>query len=240
MYELDINYVERDVNALLQRINHKGKCRSPIDIASIIIPSTPITESATKTASSLLDKAIFNHSVRVYYLGQIFQHDHFPTWKVDNELLYAVSLLHDIALSDQLQLDTSISFELHGALLARDIVKEAGGTERQALMVAEAINKHEGFPHKGYQYTLDACIEFSTTLDALGLLPSVLYDEKQIDDLANKYPRLGFNNRFAECMEREVRLKPGCFASTYITDNILSGIRNNSIYTKHDQRWHYE
>ena len=235
VHELDVSNVERDLNALLQRTGHKGARQTPVDIASITLPSTQITEAATAAAKKCLDQAIFNHSVRVYYISQILKHDHFPTWQVDNELLYTVCILHDMGCADEHQLHTPISFELHGALLARDIVKAAGGSELQACRVAEAINKHEGFPHRGYQYTLDACIEFSTTCDALGMLPNTLYTEKQIDDLATAYPRLGFNHRFRECMEREVRLKPGCFASTYITDDVLNGIQCNRVYAKHDK-----
>ena len=97
VHELDVSYVERDLNALLQRTGHKGARGAPIDIASITLPCTQITEAATAAAKRCLDQAIFNHSARVYYISQILKHDHFPTWQVDNELLYIVCMLHDIA-----------------------------------------------------------------------------------------------------------------------------------------------
>jgi cyanamide hydratase len=144
VHELDVSYVERDLNALLSRIGHPRKpvVDKPLDIASIVLPSTPITEAATAAAKRMLDPALFNHSTRAYYISQILIHDHFPTWQVDNELLYTVCMLHDIGCSDQLQLNTRASFELHGAIVAHGIVKAAGGAEEQALSVAEAINKH--------------------------------------------------------------------------------------------------
>ncbi|CAF1045492.1 unnamed protein product [Adineta steineri] len=233
IHELDISYVERDLNALLNRIGHQ-RAKNPVDIASIVVPSTKLTNAASKHAKDLLDDAIFNHSIRIYYISQMLRKDHFQRWKVNDETLYVAALMHDIALSDSIQLNSQVSFEFQGGLIGHDLVLANGGSEVVANQVFEAICKHEGMPHKGHQSVLDACLEFSTTLDVLGQVPETLWAQKQIDDLAAMLPRLGFSNRFAECMEREVKLKPTCFASTYITPTVLGWIRNNKIYSKHD------
>ncbi|CAF1037595.1 unnamed protein product [Adineta steineri] len=233
IHELDISYVERDLNALLNRIGHR-RANNPVDIASIVVPSTKLTNAASKHAKDLLDDAIFNHSIRIYYISQMLRKDHFQRWKVNDETLYVAALMHDIALSDSIQLNSQVSFEFQGGLIGHDLVLANGGSEVVANQVFEAICKHEGMPHKGHQSVLDACLEFSTTLDVLGQVPDTLWAQKQIDDLAAMLPRLGFSNRFAECMEREVKLKPTCFASTYITPTVLGWIRNNKIYSKHD------
>ncbi|CAF0900330.1 unnamed protein product [Adineta steineri] len=233
IHELDISYVERDLNALLNRIGHR-RANNPVDIASIVVPSTKLTNAASKHAKDLLDDAIFNHSIRIYYISQMLRKDHFQRWKVNDETLYVAALMHDIALSDSIQLNSQVSFEFQGGLIGHDLVLANGGSEVVANQVFEAICKHEGMPHKGHQSVLDACLEFSTTLDVLGQVPDTLWAQKQIDDLATMLPRLGFSNRFAECMEREVKLKPTCFASTYITPTVLGWIRNNKIYSKHD------
>jgi len=233
LHELDVSFVERDLNTLLHRIGHQ-RASNPVDIASIVVPSTKLTSAASKHAKDLLDDAVFNHSVRIYYISQILRKDHFQQWKVEDETLYVAALMHDIALADSVQLNSQVSFEFQGGLIGRDLVLRNGGSEQVANQVFEAICKHEGMAHKGHQSVLDACLEFSTTLDVLGQVPDTLWAQKQIDDLATKLPRLGFNNRFAECMEREVNLKPTCFASTYITPTVLGWIRNNKIYSKYD------
>ena len=210
--ELDISVVERDVNAYLAR-HPSLSTRIPthISLASLHTPSTPLATAALSFAHSQLDPTMFNHSSRVYYIGQAMaQHLGSPSptaYRVDDEAYYLTSLFHDLGCAPSHLHATRLSFEFHGALLAHQwITQHAPQSTALAAEVAEAITRHTNFV-QGCMTTTGQLIQLSTTLDVIGA-NAALIDRATYGDIERQWPRMGFNEHFAALMEEEMRVKP--------------------------------
>lgn len=121
--ELDVSVVERDINAYLARHpDLTGLTPGKISLAALPTPATVLAEQALAYSHSQLDPVMFNHSCRVYYIGMAMaQHLHQPSsssYKVDNEAYYLTSLFHDLGVGPKAQVNTRLSFEFQGAMLA--------------------------------------------------------------------------------------------------------------------------
>ena len=126
--ELDVSVVERDVNAYLARHPSLSTSRSPaaISLASLLTPDSPLAASALAYSHSQLDPVMFNHSCRVYYIGQAMsQHlNATSSYHVDAESYYLTSLLHDLGVGPHHLSTTRLSFEFAGAILAREFIPQ--------------------------------------------------------------------------------------------------------------------
>lgn len=210
--ELDVSIVERDVNAYLAR-HPSLSTRTPTrtSLASLYTPSTPLAASALSFAHSQLDPVMFNHSNRVYYIGQAMkQHLSSPPsadYRVDDEAYYLTSLFHDLGCAPTHLHSTRLSFEFQGALLSHNwILQQSPHLLPLAAEVAEAITRHTNFV-QGKISTTGQLIQLSTTLDVIGA-NSQLIDRGTYGEIEAKWPRMAFNEHFAALMEEEMRVKP--------------------------------
>jgi len=88
--------VEREIDRLLRNSNvHAPK---NISILSIDIPRTKLSEEALLFAKQELNETMFNHSNRVFLIGNVLAQDQFPEWKVDMEKYFLTSILHDMGV----------------------------------------------------------------------------------------------------------------------------------------------
>jgi cyanamide hydratase len=234
--ELDVSVVERDLNAQMaaQSSLFSTKPR-PISLASIPVPSTSLTTSALRYAHDSLDSTMFNHSNRVFFIGKaMHQHPALQHWHVDDEAYYLTSLLHDIGVGPGKQLSTRLSFEFHGAILARDFILQHGGDHAIADEVCEAIIRHTNFV-KGKLTTTSQLIQLSTTCDVIGSNTTLIHSTTY-SDIATKWPRLGFNQHFARLMEEEMVIKPWSHTTTVQEENgFCAKIRGNPFTKEFDQ-----
>jgi len=178
---------------------------------------------------------MFNHSNRVYYIGQAMIKQHFSDWKVDDECYYLTSLLHDLGVGPNNLSSTRLSFEFYGAIKARDFIIQEGGkhVENIADEVCEAIIRHTNFV-KGKMTTTGQLIQLSTTLDVIGANASHISVETY-EAIADRYPRLGFNQHFASLMEEEMRIKPWSHTTTVEEENgFCAKIRANPFTKRYD------
>jgi len=230
--ELPLSSVERDVNKLFQV--HGIHTAKPIDLASIKLPNSPVAESVLKFASSDLDQIMFNHSMRVYYFGAIVVQDQFPDWKWDNlnETYYHTALLHDIGVGPKHHLNTRLSFEFFGGLMAHEFLLKHGAPLSVADDVTEAIIRHTNFVDGQIRYP-GQLIQLATTLDVIGANPQ-LYHPETIENIVTKYPRIGFNQHFARLMDLEMEKKPGCHTTALLSQNFVEKIRVNPVMKKYD------
>jgi len=237
--ELDISVVERDINAYLATHPHLHTPH-PISLASLPTPSTPLTEAALRFARSELDDIMFNHSNRVYYIGKAMVKEHFTDWHVDDECYYLTSLLHDLGVGPKNLQSTRLSFEFYGAIRAREfILQQPGGKQLQNIAdeVCEAIIRHTNFV-KGKMTSTAELIQLSTTLDVIGANQRHIALQTY-DEIAGSYPRLGFNQHFAQLMEREMTVKPWSHTTTVEEENgFCARIRGNPFTKGYDSHPH--
>jgi cyanamide hydratase len=204
-----------------------------IDIASISVPDSEVALKTVQYTHSELDPVIWNHSKRVYYLGAVVATDQFPDWNADLETFYLTSLFHDIGIAPKYHLSTSLSFEYWGGIHAREKLLEFGASSFQADEVAESIMRHTDFVPGQIRKT-GQLIQMSTAIDVVGLNPQ-LYHANTMDEVVKKYPRLGFNNHFADILVKECQHKPGCHMTSRVPET-LDYVRNNKAMEKYDSQ----
>lgn len=81
--ELLDSAVERDIDRLLHSVNPHAP--QHFSLSSVEIPTSKLAEEAVRFVKSEVELPIFNHSQRVYFLGNIVQRYQFPLWHVDME-----------------------------------------------------------------------------------------------------------------------------------------------------------
>lgn len=224
--------VERDIQHFLEQSQVRPP--KPFDIASIHVPSTALTERTVSYANEMLHPAIFNHSNRVYYLGAAMVQDYLPQWKFKWEDYFLTSILHDIGLAPSLQLNSPLSFEYLGGIHAREKLVEFGAPQFQADEVAEAIIRHTD-DKEGYIRQSGYMIQMSTTIDVTGRNPQ-WYHPHTIDQTVQKFPRLGFNNVFADAMVAEYEQKPGSNLCKRDIKVYEQRVRNNPVMEQYDRQ----
>jgi cyanamide hydratase len=209
--ELLDSAVERDIDRLLHTVNiHAPQYFS---IHSVEIPDSKLVEEAVKFVKSELDLPVFNHSQRAYLIGNIVQKDQFPDWHVDMEQYFLTCMFHDIGIAKNFHLNTPMSFEFQGALVANDFIVKHHGSKDAADRVFEAIANHT-IRNEGKVNAMGKLIQLSTSLDVVGRTPQ-LYHPKSIAEIYEEWPLHDFHTCFAHKMEEEVKHKPGCITTDF-------------------------
>src|SRR5277367_5516774 len=73
-------------------------CRTLPMIADIKVPDSNIVRQAEELARSVSNDTLFNHVMRCYWFGELFAQQEGK--KVDSELMFLSSVLHDLGLTD--------------------------------------------------------------------------------------------------------------------------------------------
>ena len=196
-YEIDLSSVERDVERLLA--THGTQPSRPISLASIEVPRNELAMKTLQFAHTEMDPVMFNHCNRVFYLGGVLAKTQFTDWKwADSlsEVFYHTALLHDIGVAPRFHTSTTMSFEFCGAIQAREHLIASGAPQTLADEVTEAIVRHTNFV-PGQIRRPGSLIQFATTLDVIGANPQ-LYHPEFIEEVVQAYPRMNFNNHFAD------------------------------------------
>lgn len=99
-----------------------------------------MADAATAFVRELASPAIFHHSVRTYLYGRFLGQQVGMDGDYDDELFYLGAVLHDIGLTDRG--DGEQRFELDGADLAANHLREQGLSEDRVEVVWDAIALH--------------------------------------------------------------------------------------------------
>ena len=67
-------------------------------ISNIRVPDSSIARQAEELARSVSSDMLFNHVMRCYWFGELFAQKHGT--KIDSELMFLSSVLHDLGLTD--------------------------------------------------------------------------------------------------------------------------------------------
>jgi len=107
--------------------------------AEFALPDTEVTEEAYRFAEEIEPGWLFSHSMRCYLYATALA-GHVGLQDYDDELVFLACVLHDLGLTDQGNRDNR--FEVDGADLAAEFLRERGMNEKRVRTVWEAIALH--------------------------------------------------------------------------------------------------
>ena len=177
--------------------------------AEFALPETEVAEQAYRFAEEIEPDFVFAHSVRSYLYARELaaSPDH------DDELLYLACVLHDVGLTERGNGD--LRFEVDGADLAAEFLREHGMDERRVRVVWDAIALHATdviAARMGPEVAL-AQIGIGTDLFGFGR------EELPADLIARAhavFPRADLGYALAEAIEEQVVANPPKAALTTI------------------------
>ncbi|KAM4064594.1 HD domain-containing protein [Hirsutella rhossiliensis] len=197
----------------------------PLLVADMEFPGDDaVVEKVCAYAKQKLPLQTFNHSMRVYYFATAIVRQQFPEHAADLSpvTLALTCLLHDIGTADEHMAASRMSFEFHGAIIARSLIVDAGGPQDQADAVCETMIRHQDLGVDGTITFLGQVIQLATIYDNVGAHPTVdnfaeILHKDTREDVVRSFDRRGWLGCFASTILREVELKPWCH-STHIPD----------------------
>lgn len=128
-----------------------------------------MSQKVLEYARQKLYNQTFNHSLRIYLYGHIIATQHFQDLlKLPHflETYFAACMLHDIGTTDENIASTKMSFEFRGAMIAMDVLREAGAEKDLAEQVGETIIRHQDVGETGTQTAIGGLIHVTTLLGA--------------------------------------------------------------------------
>src|SRR3954449_1598731 len=158
-------------------------------LAGVSVPNTPALERAMEYAREECEPYLFNHVVRSWLfaarIGQL------QSLECDAEVVAIGTLLHDITLNERFA--GPRRFEVEGADLARDFVKEAGFDERRAQLIWDSVALNSTPSIGLYKET-----EVALCTAGIGLEFGFQYDRippNEMNSILAAFPRLDMKRR---------------------------------------------
>ncbi|MDX2972293.1 HD domain-containing protein [Kribbella solani] len=189
-------------------------------------PDTPIARHVSAYAQALLPEPLLRHSLRSWiWAGMLGDLDHLA---YDNERLYVAALLHDVALVNHPGPDASC-FAVHGAAVARQIVRDAGASGPFADTVADAIAAHFNVTVPVSWGAEAHLLHAGTHLDVAGTRRSELATST-LTEVHARAPRTGFATHFLAAMQQEATSRTNSRAA------VLWRLGMGRAIRRHDQR----
>ena len=168
----------------------------PKRIVGVRIPDTELARDAAHLMFTAAPRTLYNHSLRTFVLGMISAKRR--NLKIDEEVAFHASILHDLGLTQPYHGDSNKSFEENSALLAVAFARAAGMGERRAENVHKAI-----ILHAGRAFGEPADVEFvmeGARQDVTGPTVAELSDSEMLK-LEEEIPRLNFKTQFLRILE---------------------------------------
>ena len=172
--------------------------------AEFVLPETEVAEQAYRFAEQIEPAFVFAHSVRSYlYARELAGRGSFRDY--DDELLFISCVLHDIGLTDQGNREQR--FEVDGADLASEFLRERSVDERRARIVWLAVALHTSDGIASRMGPEIALAQVGILADILGL-----GREELPADLVNRahaaFPRNDLGFALAEAIVAQATAKP--------------------------------
>ncbi len=177
----------------------------------LVVPDSAICQRATELVQQLSPDFLFQHCARTYQFGGLLGQK--EGMKIDWELFYLGSILHDLGLTHEC--DHGNSFEIDGADAAEAYLTEHRYPKEKIDIVREAIVLHTTVEAESKRPEI-ALVHFGTGPDIgrpeIRDLPS-----DRVQEILEAHPRLGFKKAFAEVMKNDAKRKPDT-----LSDHLLS------------------
>lgn len=126
---------------LTTKIGLNKKRLALVNLDSIQVPDSKFASLSNELAKETYDMSLYNHCLRTYFFASMLAQ--YEGYKVDTELLYISSLLHDLGISKKHEKKAcSCCFAVVGAELAYDFVSGIGFNEQRSRQIYNAISIH--------------------------------------------------------------------------------------------------
>ena len=170
-------------------------------IADIHIPDSKIVRQAEEMARSVSNDLLYNHVMRCYWFGELFAQA--EGTKIDSELMFLSSVLHDLGLTDHCQ--GPHRFEIEGAGAARSFLVKEGVSKDRAQRVWDNIALHV-WDLNQFRDDTSRLMELGILFDVVGV-PGANLDPADIAEVLRRYPRLNFKLGFNDLLTNELDSK---------------------------------
>ena len=170
-------------------------------IADIKVPDSSIVRQAEELARSVSNDVLFNHVMRCYWFGELFARQEGK--KVDSELMFLSSVLHDLGLTEHAP--GPHRFEIEGAGAARIFLVEQGVSTDRAQKVWDNIALHV-WDMNYFRDDTSRLMQLGLAYDVSGV-PGAQLDPTDVAEVVRRYPRLNFKRAFNEMLDHEVDIK---------------------------------
>jgi hypothetical protein len=170
-------------------------------ISDIKVPDGSIARQAEDLARSVSNDMLFNHVMRCYWFSELFAQTHGT--KVDSELMFLSSVLHDLGLTDHAP--GPHRFEIEGAGAARKFLVEKGVSSDRAQKVWDNIALHV-WDVNMFRDDTSRIMELGILHDVVGVADAGL-DPADVAEVVRRYPRLHFKRDFNKLLNQELDAK---------------------------------
>lgn len=170
-------------------------------IADIRVPDSNIVRQAENLARSVSHDVLFNHVMRCYWFGELFAQQEGK--KVDSELMFLSSVLHDLGLTDHAP--GPHRFEIEGAGAAREFLVQQGVSIDRAQKVWDNIALHT-WDMNLFRDDTSRLMQLGLAYDVSGV-PDAQLDPADVAEVVRCHPRLNFKRVFNEMLDHEVDTK---------------------------------
>ena len=177
-----------------------------VDITSIRIPDSHAARLAEEHCREVSPDFLVHHCLRSYLFAQALA---VPCQlHPDAELLYVMSLLHDLGLTEAYAKGEASCFAVRGAEGARKLMGSAGYTEERQEQVAEAIALHLNVAVDIDDGVEALLLNAGTVLDVTGLRIWELH-RKTVRAVVDRHPRMGLKRKLVELWKDEAETYKG-------------------------------
>ncbi|MPS66715.1 HD domain-containing protein [Chryseobacterium cucumeris] len=187
-----------NINKLLSAANLKQYKNT--DYKNIIIPDSQLAKKAVEEAQETCNPILFYHSYRTYFWSSGLALS--ENLKVDAELLFVSSLLHDIGLTDKHNhICSKQCFANYGGEFSQQFCLDNTQDQKKASAVKQIIELHlypivDKLKYGNEAYSLSK----GAAMDVVGANRFQL-SKKYIDDVNRHYSRQGFKEDILNTME---------------------------------------
>lgn len=182
-------------------------------VAGITVPDSPLARAATEIARAANTPEILAHSMRVFYFASLLGKAKGIAF--DSEAVYVAAILHDVGLSPQ-HMSADRRFEVDGAMVARDLLKQHNVAPFTEYLVWDAIALHDQGAIALYKQPEVMLVSSGVNTD-FGSYLDVLQRPDVAAVLAAE-PRTNFIPSFLNTVAAYAKRKPNATGNSWITD----------------------
>ncbi|WP_280402902.1 HD domain-containing protein [Nocardia carnea] len=189
---------------------------------TLIFPATPVSKAARELLDTAVAPAVRNHSLRGYLFARAVAGAHGlrAGADYDDEIIYLICALHDIALGDMA--NGHQRFEVDSADFAAEFLERNGITDSRVETVWDAIAAHTSGFSASPVYRRRRPAEIWIAVEGIGIDisggPADL-PPGYADLVHTAYPRLGGTRALTTIMENQVLADPRkAFPSSLATE----------------------
>lgn len=190
--------LQENVNRLMTMLHIKYY--SQFNLADIRIPDSVLSKRAMEEVQDICHPILLYHSYRTYFWSAGFALS--EKLKVDSELLFVSSLLHDIGLTEKHHhICSKKCFANHGGDFSKEFSLKNGLKEQQANIIKQAIDMHlnpivDKKKYGNEAYTLSK----GAAMDVIGA-NRFQFSKKFVSEVHRFYSREGFKEDIISTME---------------------------------------